>query len=628
MTAQWEVEARTSEMPALDAIGGTAMAAGIDRYLLHSFAASAADRSLGESGTLELTEALKLPMLVRVVDESAITELEEMPDCEITSAIGNIIACRGSTRTLAALQGNSKVISVEGGRPSSGLDCKVSVSFVRADQVHSDPNLPEKGDGALIAVIDDGIDVLHESFRDASGNTRIATIWDQTDSTGPHWNIPGRTPYGTVHTSTDINRYIQKGKIEKGLTRNSAALGSLGELVGGHGTHVTSIAAGRAAGKFHGGIAPKATIVIVIPKLDVSPPNPRSLGYSNSHVDALSYIAAEADRLKLPVVVNVSQGQNAGAHDGTSNLETAFDNFSDGGRRGGRVIVKSGGNERGHDGHAKFEMSKNDTKTLDWESKQAHDGPDVVELWFRACDELKFRLIDPNDDATAWVGPNDSVKDQFPTSGYRYQIGYDRFHWDNGDSRVLVTIEPGSQFQIGKGVWHLEIESGTVSSDGTVHAWLERDNHRPILFTNHRSEEFTLSIPGTARTVIAVGAVRSKMPAKLATYSSYGPTRDARDKPDLVAPGEAIIAAWGGTANDAGPMSGTSMAAPHVTGAIALLLSARAKQIKSIANAAQFNAAQIRAAITQSSQNFNGRSTNALGYGVLDVRAFLGSFGL
>jgi endonuclease G len=253
----------------------------------------------------------------------------------------------------------------------------------------------------------------------------------------------------------------------------------------------------------------------------------------------------------------------------------------------------------------------------------------VVELWFRACDELKFRLIDPNNDPTPWVAANEAIKGRFPTTGYDYQIGYERFHWDNGDSRVLVTIEPGTQLQIGTGRWRLEIESSTVPSDGTVHAWLERDHDRPILFANHLSEDFTLSIPGTARTVIAVGSVVNKEGlAKVATNSSYGPTRDARDKPDLVAPGESVIAAWGGTANDAGPMSGTSMAAPHVTGAIALLLSARAKQIKGAPNSPQYNAAQIRAAIAQSSQNFNGHFTNALGSGVLDVQAFLKRFGL
>src|SRR5262249_7566780 len=156
----------------------------------------------------------------------------------------------------------------------------------------------------------------------------------------------------------------------------------------------------------------------------------------------------------------------------------------EGGRRGGRVIVKSAGNERGHDGHAKFAMSKNSGDTLDWVSRKAHGGPDVVELWFRACDELKFRLLDPNNDPTPWVAGNDAIKGRFPKTGYDYQIGYDRFHWDNGDSRVLVTIEPGEQLEIGKGRWRLEIESSAVPSDGTVHAWLERDNDRPILFAN------------------------------------------------------------------------------------------------------------------------------------------------
>ena len=294
----------------------------------------------------------------------------------------------------------------------------------------------------------------------------------------------------------------------------------------GHGTHVTSIAAGRAVGKFAGGVAPEATIVVVIPKLVTNAGDRRSIGYSISHVDALSYIAAQADSLTLPVAVNVSLGQNAGAHDGTSNLEAAFDSFSDGGRRGGRVIVKSAGNERGHDGHAKFAMSKNSADKLEWTSLHAHRGPDVVELWFRACDELKFRVIDPHKDDTAWIEANDAIKGYFPTSNYHYLISYEKFHWDNGDSRVLVMIEPGHNQDIGTGDWRLEIETREVPSDGTVHAWLERDNDRPICFTNHLSEEVTLSIPGTARTVIAVGAVGSKMPAAVAAYSSYGLTRD------------------------------------------------------------------------------------------------------
>ena len=64
------------------------------------------------------------------------------------------------------------------------------------------------------------------------------------------------------------------------------------------------------------------------------------IGYSSSHIEALAFIEAFAAQLKLPVVVNVNQGMNAGAHDGKSSLEVAFDAFSDSGRsRKGRVVV-------------------------------------------------------------------------------------------------------------------------------------------------------------------------------------------------------------------------------------------------------------------------------------------------
>ena len=601
--------------------------AGIDRYLLQSFFALGNDRS--SDGYLEFAEQPARPMLVRVTHTSAVAEVAEAPGCHITTVMGTIIACSGTLETLHELQRNPKVLSIEGGRPSSGLDCAASIPFVRADQVHNDPNHPEKGDSALVAVIDDGIDVLHEAFRDAHGNARIESIWDQTDRTGPPPTIAGRSLYGTVHTSAQIDGYIKSGVVPSGLGRNTVVRNATGQVVsGGHGTHVASIAAGRATPHFAGGVAPEAKIVVVITEIQVNPADPRSIGYSTNHVDALGYLESEADRLNLPVVVNVSQGMNAGAHDGTSNLEAAFDNFSEGGRQPGRAIVKSAGNERGFDGHAKFAMLPNSAEVLTWASRRQHSGPDVVELWFRASDNLKFCLIDPNGEKAPWVEADDAAAGQFTASGYPYSISYEKFHWDNGDSRVLVHVMRGSQRWIDIGDWRLDVHSDVVQSDGWVHAWLERDNSRPIRFTNHQSEEFTLSIPGTARTVIAVGSVSSHMPATVAAYSSYGPTRDQRDKPDLVAPGEGIVAAEGGTAQGAMAMSGTSMAAPHISGAIALLFSAQEKQMKTNPNTTQLNAAQIRAALGQSSQNFNGRSTASLGYGVLDVQKLLARFGL
>ncbi len=79
--------------------------------------------------------------------------------------------------------------------------------------------------------------------------------------------------------------------------------------------------------------------------------------------------------------------------------------------------------------------------------------------------------------------------------------------------------------------------------------------------------------PGNAEKVITVGATHRNKPHTFGVsyFSSKGPTGDGRAKPDLVAPGEKIVSL--SLDNGEERMDGTSMAAPHVSGAAALLLS-------------------------------------------------------
>ncbi len=65
-------------------------------------------------------------------------------------------------------------------------------------------------------------------------------------------------------------------------------------------------------------------------------------------------------------------------------------------------------------------------------------------------------------------------------------------------------------------------------------------------------------------------------------FSSEGPTRDGRKKPEIAAPGSNILAANSTTKKERILMSGTSMAAPAVTGSIALVFAAAAARNKSL----------------------------------------------
>jgi serine protease AprX len=78
--------------------------------------------------------------------------------------------------------------------------------------------------------------------------------------------------------------------------------------------------------------------------------------------------------------------------------------------------------------------------------------------------------------------------------------------------------------------------------------------------------------PGNAECVITVGATHRSKPQTygVSYFSSKGPTGDGRYKPDLVAPGEKIYSLIPNDKTER--MDGSSMAAPHVSGAAALLL--------------------------------------------------------
>jgi hypothetical protein len=120
----------------------------------------------------------------------------------------------------------------------------------------------------------------------------------------------------------------------------------------------------------------------------------------------------------------------------------------------------------------------------------------------------------------------------------------------------------------------------------------------------------SITDPGNAQSVITVGSTHRDSPHTygVSYFSSRGPTGDGRIKPDLVAPGEKITS----TVPDHGlkTMDGTSMAAPHVSGAAALLIGRNRELIN--------NPQRVKEILCKTATDL-GRERYFQGSGMLDI---------
>lgn len=120
----------------------------------------------------------------------------------------------------------------------------------------------------------------------------------------------------------------------------------------------------------------------------------------------------------------------------------------------------------------------------------------------------------------------------------------------------------------------------------------------------------SITDPGNAENVITVGSTHRIEPYSygVSYFSSRGPTGDGRIKPDLVAPGEKIFAPT--LESSAMRLDGTSMAAPHVSGAAAMLM---ARNVELMGNPAR-----IKRILCETASDL-GRERYFQGHGLLDV---------
>jgi serine protease AprX len=203
---------------------------------------------------------------------------------------------------------------------------------------------------------------------------------------------------------------------------------------------------------------------------------------------------------------------------------------------------------------------------------------------------------------------------------------------DSAGSGTLTNVIRGVEWCADQpGVRVLSMSLGTASaSDGkdslsqaVNKAVTDKGKVAVVAAGNSGDAPQTVGSPGAAEQAITVGAVaewsapngsaQHSHGVLLDYFSSRGPTLDGRAKPDVVAPGDRITAADAGTVRGYATYSGTSMATPFVSGAVALALDAGMAP------------SQVRPALEGTAEDWGpAGKDNDWGSGLVDVAAFVG----
>jgi len=581
---------------------------------------------------------------------------------KIRTRVKNIVVALVYVDKIEEIAKDGRVIYIELSRLTEPvLDRSVPATkadLIRIYHEYGIDSIGYTGKGVVVGIVDTGIDWTHADFKDPkTGKTRIVRIWDQTIDT------PGRYPsdtdpdlptlnYGTEWTNTDIDS------------------GTCTEIDSdGHGTHVAGISAGNGRGGAVGrytGMAPEADIIMV--KTDF---------YNTSIVDGIKYIFEKAKDRGQNAVVNLSLGmgfywavRNADGFDGTDLFSQSLDGLVS----NGKLIVKSAGN----DGlfrnttppwpdipgsyHGEGNLSSTNTHYLRIPINQEWIVRNLI--WYEQTDTVRVRVIGPSSPPQWWMPSNETFGPfQTGQSGWVWGWTADVYfslpstppNPNNLDRYGNVSIWYSSYsyyyyyYYIGGGNdWRIEIQAGSGGGSqnydywtygyGAYLGWAD-----PTLVAQNYLHRKSLPSASSARKLIVVGAYTTKnrwqsvngntyqyslLPPleHIADFSSPGPTRDLRAKPEITAPGFGVASSLSKDYSVSQPwivedgkhviMQGTSMSAPHVTGAVALML----QKYGALSYTEAINLLQANATWDGYTQIYGSKPNYAFGAGKLNVR--------
>jgi subtilisin family serine protease len=532
----------------------------------------------------------ELAVLARV---SSVSQWEALSEVRIGARIGEpddrggiLVTARIPVARIDAVRKQPFVLSLKAAQLlTPALHATIEETRARADLL-PEGHLAAGGDGVVVGIVDFGCDFAHRNFRTRQGRTRIEALWDQ----GGQTRADSPMGYGRLYTREEIDHALKSadpyGTLGYGPPPDSAF------SKGSHGTHVADIAAGNGLGSGTPGVAPEADIIFVeVASSDVPWTGPqvvgKSFGDSVQLLEAVQFIFDRAgDR---PCVINLSLGTNGGPHDGSMLVEQGIDSAMS--QAANRAVVIAASNSHADGIHAAGTVAAGEQHELRWIVPQSDFTHNEMEIWYPQASRLAAELLMPDGRSLGTVpaGENGVVNTDH---GVALFVANRLNDPNNGDNVVGIFMERG----LPAGGWTVRLH-GDPDKATPFHAWIERDDASPSQFQAPLDNSHTVGSISTGNESIVVGsydAHRASVP--LSFFSSEGPTRDGRQKPEVSAPGHAVLAAHSRTGDGVVRKSGTSMASPAVTGVIALMLAeAQARGIS-------LDIAQIRGILTRTAR--------------------------
>ena len=408
------------------------------------------------------------------------------------------------------------------------------------------------GAGVLFACVDSGVAYTHPDFRNEDGSTRILYLWDQTIE----GNSPAGYTRGTEYTAEQINAALQA------QTQKERREIVPSEDLSGHGTSVLGIGAGngRGSGGRFRGVAYESDIIVV----KLGTPGEGSFPRTTELLEGVDYCIRKAVELGMPIAVNLSFGNNYGAHNGSSLLENYLDTVAGVGKN---VICVGMGNEGTAGVHKALTLTQEEPVEAEFSIGEFQVSTNL-QLWKSYADRVRIFIENP---AGTVIGPIEEIlgTQRFNVQGTELLIYYGTPNPYNVLQEIYIDFLASDQY-LPSGIWKLRIEPIEI-------VWNLAELWLPVSETANERTRFleptlagTFTVPSATENVISVAAYDALSGAYADFSGRAFQVLPWAGKPDLAAPGVDIqTAAVGGGYRR---VSGTSFATPFVTGSAALLM--------------------------------------------------------